>query len=86
MTDRVDRASGKPSAEPVAELCRRMGVAPQDCLLVEDSASGVASGVAAGVPTLWVGPAVRGDRYVCCACVGCARPSPPAVRDSRPAV
>jgi sugar-phosphatase len=40
---------GKPDPEPYLLGARRAGVAPADCLVVEDSPAGVASGKAAGM-------------------------------------
>ena len=50
--DAVDH--GKPHPEPYLLAARRLGVAPQDCVAIEDSPTGVGSAVAAGVPTLAV--------------------------------
>jgi HAD superfamily hydrolase (TIGR01509 family) len=45
---------GKPHPEPYLTAAARLGVAPADCVAIEDSPTGVASAVAAGVPTLAV--------------------------------
>ncbi|GAA4405094.1 HAD family hydrolase [Fodinibacter luteus] len=45
---------GKPHPEPYRAAARQLGVAPQDCVAIEDSPTGVRSAVAAGVPTLAV--------------------------------
>lgn len=45
---------GKPHPEPYLTACRELGVAPADCVAVEDSRTGVASAQAAGVPTIGV--------------------------------
>jgi HAD superfamily hydrolase (TIGR01509 family) len=50
--DEVD--NGKPHPEPYLEAAARLGVAPGDCLAIEDSPTGVASAQAAGVPVLAV--------------------------------
>lgn len=50
--DQVER--GKPHPDPYLLAARRLGVAPIDALAIEDSATGVRSAVAAGVPTLGV--------------------------------
>jgi HAD superfamily hydrolase (TIGR01509 family) len=44
--DEVGR--GKPDPEPYRTACARLGVAPQDTVVLEDAASGVASAEAAG--------------------------------------
>jgi HAD superfamily hydrolase (TIGR01509 family) len=41
-------ARGKPDPEPYRTACGRLGVAPQDTVVLEDAASGVASAEAAG--------------------------------------
>ena len=47
-------AHGKPHPEPYRAAARLLGVAPEDCVAIEDSPTGVRSAVAAGVPTLAV--------------------------------
>jgi HAD superfamily hydrolase (TIGR01509 family) len=49
-----DVTHGKPHPEPYLTAAARLGVAPADCVAVEDSPTGVASAVAAGVPVLAV--------------------------------
>jgi HAD superfamily hydrolase (TIGR01509 family) len=45
---------GKPAPDMFLEAARRLGVAPEHCVVVEDSPPGVQAGVAAGMPTLGV--------------------------------
>lgn len=45
---------GKPHPEPYLLAASMLGLAPGDCLAVEDSRPGTASALAAGVPTLGV--------------------------------
>jgi len=45
---------GKPAPDMFLEAAARLGVAPERCVVVEDSAPGVAAGRAAGMPTLGV--------------------------------
>jgi HAD superfamily hydrolase (TIGR01509 family) len=45
---------GKPHPEPYLTAAARLGVDPAGCVAIEDSPTGVASAVAAGVPTLAV--------------------------------
>jgi HAD superfamily hydrolase (TIGR01509 family) len=47
-------SAAKPDPEPYLLAARLLGVAPQRCVAIEDSPRGVASAVAAGVPTLAV--------------------------------
>lgn len=49
---------GKPDAEPYLRAARALDVALADCVAIEDSPPGVASAVAAGVPTIAVPHAV----------------------------
>ncbi|NWG70769.1 MAG: HAD family phosphatase [Parvularculaceae bacterium] len=44
-----DVAHGKPAPDLFLHAADRLGVAPRDCLVVEDSVNGVAAGVAAGM-------------------------------------
>ncbi|WP_344250071.1 HAD family phosphatase [Isoptericola hypogeus] len=50
--DQVSR--GKPHPEPYLVAAERLGVDPADCVAIEDSPTGIASALAAGVPTLGV--------------------------------
>jgi sugar-phosphatase len=43
---------GKPAPDPFLLAAQRLGFAPAQCLVVEDSAAGVTAGVAAGCPVL----------------------------------
>ena len=45
---------GKPHTEPYLTAAALLGVAVADCVAIEDSPAGVASAVAAGVPTIAV--------------------------------
>ncbi|WP_237565264.1 HAD family hydrolase [Ornithinimicrobium cavernae] len=47
-------AHGKPSPDPYLLAAERLGVAPADCLALEDSPTGVRSATAAGVPTVGI--------------------------------
>lgn len=49
---REDTPRHKPHPEPYLLACLRLGVPPQRCLAIEDSASGVASARTAGCPVL----------------------------------
>ena len=56
-----DTALGKPNPDPYLEAARRLGVAPEECLVVEDAVAGVTAGRAAGCATLGVLGSVPGD-------------------------
>ena len=45
---------GKPAPDMFLQAAERLGIAPRRCVVVEDSAPGVAAGHAAGMPTLGV--------------------------------
>ncbi|WP_228373655.1 HAD-IA family hydrolase [Demequina soli] len=50
-----DVAHGKPDPEPFRRGAAALGVAPEDCLVLEDSDAGVRSGLAAGCRVIVVG-------------------------------
>jgi HAD superfamily hydrolase (TIGR01509 family) len=49
-----DVTHGKPHPEPYLTAAARLGVRPAECVAIEDSPTGLASAVAAGVPALGV--------------------------------
>ena len=51
-------AAAKPAPDVFLHAAEAMGFAPAECLVVEDTRTGVAAGVAAGMPVFWYG----GDR------------------------
>jgi HAD superfamily hydrolase (TIGR01509 family) len=56
----------KPDPEPFLYACRRLAVDPRRCVVIEDSPTGAAAGLAAGCAVVGVGPALRdvvGERY-----------------------
>lgn len=50
---RADVARGKPHPEGYLRAARRLGVAPADCTVVEDSTRGAEAGVAAGMQVIF---------------------------------
>lgn len=48
-----DVTRGKPDPEGYRAAARRLGLAPADCVVVEDSPTGAAAGVAAGMATIF---------------------------------
>lgn len=59
-----DVERGKPFPDPYAEAARRLGVAPSECLVVEDALAGLAAGKAAGCATLAVTTTTSRERLV----------------------
>jgi len=59
--DDVD--SGKPHPEPYRKAAELLAVAPEDCLVFEDHADGVASATAAGMTVIDVSDAARSRSY-----------------------
>ncbi|AKP00063.1 haloacid dehalogenase superfamily, subfamily IA, variant 3 with third motif protein having DD or ED (plasmid) [Marinovum algicola DG 898] len=53
VVTRADVAQGKPAPEGYLLAARRLGVAPQQCLVVEDSPTGAAAGCAAGMQVIY---------------------------------
>ena len=51
-----DVARSKPDAEGFVAAARALGVDPADCIVVADSANGIATGLAAGMRVIGVGP------------------------------
>ena len=51
---RGDYARGKPEPEPFLTAAERLGVAPEDCLALEDSHNGVRAASSAGMMTVMV--------------------------------
>jgi HAD superfamily hydrolase (TIGR01509 family) len=49
-----DYVNGKPHPEPFLMAAERLGVAPQDCLVFEDTAMGIQSATAAGMASVKV--------------------------------
>ncbi|WP_369133780.1 HAD-IA family hydrolase [Modestobacter sp. I12A-02662] len=55
-----DVLAGKPDPEPYAVGAGRLGLAPADVIVLEDSASGIASGLSAGATVLGIGEPALG--------------------------
>jgi beta-phosphoglucomutase-like phosphatase (HAD superfamily) len=53
-----DYARGKPHPDPFLEAARRLGVAPERCLVFEDTETGRSAAEAAGMPCVMVPPAI----------------------------
>lgn len=49
-----DYARGKPAPDPFLEAARRLGLPPQECLVFEDSPTGVQAATAAGMACVFV--------------------------------
>ena len=57
-----DVSAGKPHPEPYLTGAARLGIAPADLVVLEDSPSGVAAGLAAGCTVLGIGELALGTR------------------------
>ncbi|MCX6970369.1 MAG: HAD family phosphatase [Verrucomicrobia bacterium] len=55
-----DYANGKPAPDAFLEAARRLGVPPEDCVVFEDSPTGIAAAEAAGMAHVFVPTAMRG--------------------------
>lgn len=61
---RNDVRQGKPDAEPYLRAAFLLGIAPVDCVVVEDSPTGAAAGIAAGMTVLaWPEPHLGDLRF-----------------------
>lgn len=54
-----DYKRGKPAPDPFLEAAMRLGVAPEKCLVFEDTATGIAAATAAGMRSVLVPPPKR---------------------------
>lgn len=54
-----DYQRGKPAPDPFLEAALRLGVAPAQCLVFEDTATGIAAATAAGMASVLVPPPQR---------------------------
>ncbi len=54
-----DYQRGKPAPDPFLEAALRLGVAPGECLVFEDTATGIAAADAAGMQSVLVPPPLR---------------------------
>lgn len=59
IADGASASNAKPAPDIFLAAATMMGVAPADCVVVEDAASGVDAGLAAGMTVVGVGPADR---------------------------
>jgi beta-phosphoglucomutase-like phosphatase (HAD superfamily) len=57
-----DYLRGKPAPDPFLEAARRLNVAPEGCLVFEDTQTGVAAAKAAGMAYVLVPPMVRSTK------------------------
>ena len=70
---RGDYEHGKPSPDPFLTAARRLGVAPPDCLALEDSHNGVRAAAAAGMMTIMVPDLLDPTEEMHALCVRIAR-------------
>lgn len=55
-----DYVHGKPAPDPFLEAAKRMGVPAKDCVVFEDSPTGIAAAEAAGMAHVFIPTALRG--------------------------
>lgn len=55
-----DYVNGKPAPDPFLEAARRLGVPPGECVVFEDSPTGITAAEAAGMAHVFVPTALRG--------------------------
>jgi HAD superfamily hydrolase (TIGR01509 family) len=70
---RGDYARGKPAPDPFLTAASRLGIAPQDCLALEDSHNGVRAAHAAGMMTVMVPDLLDATEEMQTLCVRIAR-------------
>ena len=68
-----DYARGKPAPDPYLTAAERLGVAPEDCLALEDSHNGVRAAAAAGMMTVMVPDLLEPTEEMQTLCVRIAR-------------
>ena len=68
-----DYARGKPAPDPFLAAAARLGVAPRDCLALEDSHNGVRAAAAAGMMTIMVQDMLDPTEEIESLCVRIAR-------------
>jgi len=68
-------ARGKPAPDLFLYAARQLGVPPEDCIVIEDSTTGVEAAIAAGMPVVGFcgGGHCSGDHPVRLISVGCSR-------------
>ena len=57
-----DVTNGKPDPEPYLQGARRMGVAPAECLVIEDAPAGIQSARAGGMKVIGMASTYRAER------------------------
>jgi beta-phosphoglucomutase-like phosphatase (HAD superfamily) len=70
---RGDYARGKPNPDPYLEAARRLKIAPELCLALEDSHNGVRAAAAAGMMTIMVPDLLDPTEEMTTLCVRIAR-------------
>ena len=63
-----DYANGKPAPDPFVVAARRLGIAPEHCLALEDSHNGVRSAASAGMMTVMVPDLVAANDEMAALC------------------
>lgn len=65
VADGHDTTRSKPDPQVFLVAAQKLGVQPQNCLVVEDADAGIQAGMAAGMKTLGVGPAAHNSMATC---------------------
>jgi HAD superfamily hydrolase (TIGR01509 family) len=68
-----DYALGKPNPDPFLKAAERLGVAPENCLALEDSFNGIRSAAAAGMMTVMVPDLIQPTEEIRKLCLRVAR-------------
>ena len=68
-----DCAQGKPHPQPFLTAAARLGVAPEDCLALEDSPNGVRAASGAGMMTIMVPDLIQPTEEIRSRCIRIAR-------------
>lgn len=58
----LDTTKSKPDPEVFLVAAKKLGLPPEECLVVEDSAAGIEAAAAGGMKSLGVGPFYQSDR------------------------
>ncbi len=66
ISDGTNISHSKPDPEVFLKAAQMLGVAPQNCAIVEDAEAGIQAGIAAGMMTFAIGDAKKCGKASCC--------------------